>query len=507
MNENNSDTEEKSSTKGRPFVLGLLSLVFGLMGFVTPFLAVIGIVLGIVGLVKKNRKALCILGLIFSLLAFLVSAGRSSRNTGTISSTGSDPEQSETAVSEATSAQQTTVTDNRKKAATSDSGEENAAEEVSVSADDFEIKEYPYENSIGDTLYFLVIRNNSQATVDISGNGTALDSAGNTIGADDCSLDVLGPGEESITYFYFDSVTGIDHVEYTLDYAPETYYDSVISEISLEETVNDMNLTVTATNNGDKPANFVEAYALFMDTNDKIVGYSSNYITDSSLSLQPGASLSAQLDSYKGFDHVACYITGRADKVMNAVMENGSGSEVSADQFTVEEHPYEDTFSASDYLVITNHSDQTVSVFGNATAKDAAGATIGAADCTVDVLGPGEQTITYFYFSGVQGVDHVDYQLSYQVTNTWKPVLSDLSTDVSINNENVVVAVTNNGTEPADFVHVYALFYDAAGNVVNVDSSYTIDDDSELKAGATLSAQLNSYKAFDHVEVYLTGRR
>jgi serine/threonine protein kinase len=56
-----------------------------------------------------------------------------------------------------------------------------------------------------------------------------------------------------------------------------------------------------------------DIYALFMGSNNNVIGYSSNYITDGDLSLQPGASLSAQLDAYDAFDHVDCYITGRAD--------------------------------------------------------------------------------------------------------------------------------------------------------------------------------------------------
>ena len=52
-----------------------------------------------------------------------------------------------------------------------------------------------------------------------------------------------------------------------------------------------------------------------------------------------------------------------------------------------------------------------------------------------------------------------------------------------------------------------ALFLDSAGKVVRYDSTYIVDGDSEIKPGATLSKQLDTYEAFDTVEVYLTGRR
>ena len=53
----------------------------------------------------------------------------------------------------------------------------------------------------------------------------------------------------------------------------------------------------------------------------------------------------------------------------------------------------------------------------------------------------------------------------------------------------------------------YALFLDSAGKVVRYDSTYIVDGDSEIKPGATLLKQLDTYEAFDTVEVYLTGSR
>jgi copper chaperone CopZ len=138
---------------------------------------------------------------------------------------------------------------------------------------------------------------------------------------------------------------------------------------------------------------------------------------------------------------------------------------------------------------------------------DAEGNTIGAADTSVDVLGPQEESIAYFYFSNVKGIASVDYSLSYSESRYYSPVISDLAQEITINNSNVIVTLTNNGSEAARFVQAYALFMDSSGNIVYTDSGYITDDDSELKSGATLSKQLDCRTAFDHVEVYLTGRR
>ena len=76
-----------------------------------------------------------------------------------------------------------------------------------------------------------------------------------------------------------------------------------------------------------------------------------------------------------------------------------------------------------------------------------------------------------------------------------------------MNENNVVVTVTNNGSEAANFVQVYVLFLDADNNVIDCDWTYVTDDDSEIKPGATISEQLNTRKPFDHIEAYFEGIR
>ena len=112
-----------------------------------------------------------------------------------------------------------------------------------------------------------------------------------------------------------------------------------------------------------------------------------------------------------------------------------------------------------------------------------------------------------FYFDSVKGIDNVQYTLGYDTEPYYKSGLEGLEVVQNINAKNVVVTVTNNGAEASQFVEAYALFLDSAGKVVRYDSTYIVDGDSEIKPGATLSKQLDTYEAFDTVEVYLTGRR
>ncbi len=433
---------------------------------------------------KKTVFALVASCILFS--AFAIGSGSSSDTTSSGSST------------ESVGGSTTTVVDNRESA-----GSASSSASVSVSDEDFEKTGYLYENSIGDSLYFYVVKNNSQASVSIDGNAVAKDSGGNTLGASSREIDVLGPGETSLMTFYFDSVTGIDTIECSLTYDTKTYYKPVIANLEVEQTINDKNLTVVVTNNGNINAQFVEAYALFMDGDGNIVSYSSNYITDGDSEIKPGATISEQFDSYSSFDHVELFFTGRSDGSASS-----ASSSISESDFDVQEYLYENSIGDSLYfLVLRNNSDKTVGISINMTAYDASENVIGADSSDVDVIGSGETSIAMFYFDSVKGIDHVKYSMGFDTSPYYSSVISDLESVNSINDKNVVVTVTNNGTQAAQFVEAYALFLDSDGNVVYYDSTYVTDGDSEIKPGATLSKQLTAYNSFDTVEVYFTGRR
>ena len=205
----------------------------------------------------------------------------------------------------------TAEVDNRETA--EETTEETTTTAKKVSESEFDIQEYKYENSIGDTLYFLVIKNNSTQAVGVSFNMVAYDKKNNTIGAADGSINVIGPGEESIGTCYFDGVKGIDHVEYDMSFDEAPYYEPVIGKLEVVKNINKKNVVVTVTNKGDKPAQFVEAYALFFNKNGKVIGYRSSYLTDNDSEIKPGAKRSAQLGVYKGFSTVKVFFTGRAE--------------------------------------------------------------------------------------------------------------------------------------------------------------------------------------------------
>lgn len=183
-----------------------------------------------------------------------------------------------------------------------------------ISDSDFDVKEYIYENTIGDTLYFVIVKNNSNQNVSVSANATAKDANGNSIGADDMSIDIIGVGETSIGCFYFDGVTGVEKVECNIKYKKESYYTPIINSLSVEQTLNKTNVILSVTNNAEEPARFVEATALFLDAENNVVWYDSKSITDDDLEIKSSDTISAQLDVYGEYDHAEIYYVGKSWK-------------------------------------------------------------------------------------------------------------------------------------------------------------------------------------------------
>ena len=370
-----------------------------------------------------------------------------------------------------------------------------------INAEDFDVQSYLYEDSYS-SICFLVVTNNSQSVVSIVGDGTAMDAEGSKIGVAKAYFDVLGPGETTMKYLYFSDVKGVDSVEYNLEYELCDDYRPVLNDLSVEKFVNEENVVVRVTNEGDSCAEFLEAHALFFDAQDNVVGHASTYLLDSDDELKPGKNLSAVMNAYDPFDHAEVYFSGRSTG-----KQPDANPPVTDEDFEVEEYFIADKYSSYFLLTVTNHSEIPVEVRGNAAVEDAEGNLLTADTSGLDILGPGETSLLEFYLSDAEGADSIEYELSYNADPLYTPIIGDLSCEVTPNSNNAIVAVTNDGTVVAEFIQAHALFFDAQGQLVHYASQYVIDDDSQIKPGKTCVEQINLYgTAYDHVEVYLSGR-
>lgn len=173
------------------------------------------------------------------------------------------------------------------------------------------IAEYTLPDGIGWwTRHFIILKNNSGKTVDISTSSLAYDINGNMVGADDSELYAIGAGCTSILYDAFETDATISYYDTNINAKESRYYDSVIQDLSYMQNNVDNGAIFQVTNNGTEPADFVEGYALFFK-NGNLVSYESAYFTDGDSELKPGETISKQLTSYVDFDSIQFYLTGR----------------------------------------------------------------------------------------------------------------------------------------------------------------------------------------------------
>ena len=55
----------------------------------------------------------------------------------------------------------------------------------------------------------------------------------------------------------------------------------------------------------------VQAYAVLFDKNNKVLAVESKFITDSDFEIKPGKKESNKIKTYKEYDHVEIYLTGK----------------------------------------------------------------------------------------------------------------------------------------------------------------------------------------------------
>lgn len=196
-----------------------------------------------------------------------------------------------------------------------DRNEVNDPAEMSNSNDDGDkteiIAEYTLADSIGwYTRHFIIVKNNSNDTVDIATSSLAYSHDGTMVSAADGSFDALGAGCISVFYEAFETDKEIDYYETDIKTAKSSYYESVIQDLTYVQNDIEDGAIFQVTNNGDQSAEFVEGYALFFKNNE-LVSYESAYFTDDDSEIKPGKTISKQMTSNNEFDNIEFYLTGR----------------------------------------------------------------------------------------------------------------------------------------------------------------------------------------------------
>lgn len=186
----------------------------------------------------------------------------------------------------------------------------------------------------------------------------------------------------------------------------------------------------------------------------------------------------------------------------------------SADSVTtdllISDWAYESYGTTRHIFEITNNSPYTISVSINETAKDGNGNPIGAHSTEEGDIPSGCTVFAINYLSDVAGVAGFDTVIQTKQEKYYIPVIQNIALETTNLGDKVLVKATNNGDTIADFVEATAVFYNG-DKVVDYRSTYLVDDDCELKPGASISEQINYYNfsdvTYDSVRVHITGRR
>lgn len=172
-----------------------------------------------------------------------------------------------------------------------------------------EITEYNYVNIIKDTVYCMVIKNNSDVTLQIDVNVTAKNTDGNLIGAGIMSEHAVQAGFEVVLERSFDG-TDIADFECSITAKPDEFYSSVLSDIDMQISQADKKVIVSCTNSGDSPAQFVIATALFFK-DGRLVHSNKTLCVDSDNELKPDKTINKEINTLTTYDDVKVYLSGR----------------------------------------------------------------------------------------------------------------------------------------------------------------------------------------------------
>ncbi len=355
-----------------------------------------------------------------------------------------------------------------------------------------------YILSDDDTTHVMVVKNHSGNPVDVSTSSLAYSEDGTILGEADASLYALGAGCTSVLSERFNINTQVDYCETDITAStPRAFYKEP-ADLSYIQNDIEEGAVFQVTNNGTKAAQDVKGHALFFK-GEELVDYKREYFSDVDSEIKSGKVMSRQVTSNKDFDRMEFYLTG---EYLDREDERNEGGEVEI----LAEYTLSD-YNTTHVMVVKNHSGNSVNISTSSLAYSEDGTVIGASDTRLYCLGAGGTSVLSERFD-IDTQAHcyeTDITASTKKHGMFKAEPADLSYMQNDIEKGAVFQVTNNGTSAAEGVGGDVLFFKGE-ELVDYKTEYFRDLDSEIKPGKTISEQVTSYKDFDRIEFYLTGR-
>lgn len=155
-------------------------------------------------------------------------------------------------------------------------------------------------------------------------------------------------------------------------------------------------------------------------------------------------------------------------------------------------------------LLIKNNSKYNVSVSARVKFYDTDGNLVAAKNTSEDAIESGYYAVLTFMPD--EAFETMEYELDVSEEKWYECIQSDMAYEAVEAKNKVILSITNNGNEAADFVTGHVLFY-KGDKLVYYSENYFTDDDSEIKPGKTISKEMDCYRDFDSYQVFIMGRR
>ena len=292
-----------------------------------------------------------------------------------------------------------------------------------------------------------------------------------------------------------------------LDFGLERNYIPLISKIEVKkyENKDKRNVVVVVKNHSIYNADFPEAYVVFFDASNRIVDCKSIIFADEDLELKSGETDFGVVELYlDDFDHAEVYLkahsNGSTKKHTNGVTEQDI--EIVNETYV----QYGGNVRVMKYLAIKNNSNKTVEIQCNSIAWGTDGKPLTTGSGTIYVMGPGQTSILSLTYSDVvyDELDHTTEKYTFKTEGlNYTDVLGALSFRTEKNEGGATVYITNNGTETAERVTAYLMFYDSNDQLVWLDWMSVGDSDYVIKPGSTESKFFDCSVEFSRIDVYL----
>lgn len=194
-----------------------------------------------------------------------------------------------------------------------------------------------------------------------------------------------------------------------------------------------------------------------------------------------------------------------SDPVVDTEVADGDFVESEVlEQLKVTEYSYKNEWAYYHFIEVENGSAFDLNVSVAVKFYNEAGELIGAKSDDKYAFEHGQKVL--FYFMPDEAYTKTEYEISVVEETFYAAVVSDLSYESVPAKEKEIVSVTNNGKDAAEFVECSILFF-KNGEAVYFNSSYFVDDTSELKPGKTITKEMDCYEPYDSYAIYLTGRK